>query len=678
MTHYKSEDIRNIALLGHAGSGKTTLTEALLARAGEISQQGSVNKGTTVTDFEPSEIELQHSIECGLCSFDHNNKHVNIIDSPGYPDFYNRSIAVLPAVETAAIVINAKMGVELIAQRCMEAAKNRNLCRMVIINKIDTDQEHLEEILNAVQHSFGKACLPLNLPAENAKKVVDCYFLPHQTQTDFSGVNKAHDALVDQIVEVDEALMELYLEQDSCLDPTQLHAPFEKALRAGHLIPVCFVSAETGAGVDLLLRTIEELMPNPFEGNPTNFLTGKTDVNVTASLAEDDHALAHVFKIVVNPFYGRLAIFKIHQGTITPQSALYINDAKKPFKVNHLLKLQGKQHFEISKGIPGDICAVSKVDDVEYDSVLHDHHDEDLYHLRQMDFLPPMQGLAIKVAKQGREQKLSEALHKLLAEDPALAIEYRSNTDETVIKGSSELHLKTVLDKMATTYKLEVTTNVPSIAYKETITQAAEGHHRHKKQSGGAGQFGEVYLKVEPLPHGSGIEFVNKVVGGSIPSQYIPGVEKGVYQAIESGVFAGYPLQDIRVTVYDGKHHSVDSKEIAFVQAGKKAFIDAIAKAKPKVLEPMVHMAIQVPAENTGDITADVSSMRGFVTGTDTLSGNKIEVSCEVPLSEVDGYQTRLNSETAGEGTFTMEFSRYQPVPEKLQQTLKNDFSHHH
>ncbi len=678
MTHYKSEDIRNMALLGHAGSGKTTLTEALLARAGEISQCGSVIKGTTVTDFEPSEIELQHSIECGLCNFDHANKHVNIIDAPGYPDFYNRSISVLPAVETAAVVINAKMGIELIAQRCMEAAKKRNLCRMVIINKIDVEQTHLEEILEAVQDAFGSECLPLNLPADNASKVVDCYFKPEPVETDFASVNQAHDALVDQVVEVDEALMEVYLEQDSSLNPEQLHDPFEKALREGHLIPVCFVSAKTGAGLDLLLRTIEDLMPNPFEGNPAEFLKGSEDLPVTLSQQAHDHVLAHVFKVIINPFFGRLGIFRIHQGTISQHSALFIGDSKKPFKVNHLLKLQGKEHFEITSGIPGDICAVSRVDEMEYDCVLHDHHDEDLYHLQRMDLLPPMQGIAIKASKHGSEQKLSETLHKLVSEDPGLLVEHRANTDETILRGSSDLHLRTVLDKMRNMYNLEVETATPSVAYKETITQRAEGHHRHKKQSGGAGQFGEVFLKVEPLEQGQGIEFVNKVVGGSIPSQFIPGVEKGVHQAIESGVFAGFPIQDVRVTVYDGKHHSVDSKEIAFVQAGKRAFMEAIQKAKPKVLEPMVNMAIKVPAEKTGDITADIATMRGFVTGTDSLGNNRIEVSCEVPLSEVDGYQTRLSSETAGEGTFTMEFARYQQAPEKVQKQLHNAFSTQH
>lgn len=674
MTNYQSEDIRNIALLGHAASGKTTLTDALLAAAGEISQQGSIEKGNTVCDFEETEIQQQHSIDCGLCSFDHNKRHVNLIDSPGYPDFYNRSIAVLSAVETAAIVMNAQNGVELIAQRVMDTAGKRDLCRLIIINKIDAPDTHPEQLLNEIQMAFGTECLPLNLPANNGQDVVDCYFKPEDRETDFSSVAEAHDALIDQVVEVDEDLMATYLEQEESLSPEQLHNPFEQALREGHLIPVCFVSARSGAGVKLLLKVFEELMPNPFEGNPPKFLKGSNDTPVEISRLPNDHVLAHVFKVVMNPFYGRLGIFRIHQGTIDNNTHLYIGESRKSFRVSNLLKLQGKQQFTITKGISGDICAVAKVDEIFYDTVLHDHHDEDFFHLKQINFLPPMYGLAIKSTRLGNEQKLSEALQKLEIEDPALMIEHRPKLEETILRGSSELHLRTVLDKMKQQYNLEVETRPPSIAYTETITSAADGHYRHKKQSGGAGQFGEVFLRVEPLERGQGIEIVNKIKGGTIPSQYIPGVEKGIYQAVESGVMAGYPLKDLRVTILDGKHHSVDSKEIAFVIAGKNAFIDAVEKANPIVLEPVVNMSINVPSKCTGSISADISSMRGMITGSKTLNNNRVTMNCQVPICEIDGYQTRLNSETGGEGTYTMEFAYYQPAPDKTQQDLHREF----
>jgi len=674
MASYQSNDIRNIALFGHAASGKTTLTEAILSASGEIKQPGSVEKGNTVTDFSESEIELQHSMNCGLCSFDHAGIHVNLIDSPGYPDFYNRSIAALSAVETAAVVINAVTGVELVAQRVMDAAAKRDLCRLIIINKIDLEEAKLETVFNEIQLAFGKECLPLNLPADNGKKVVDCYFNPADETTDFSSVSEAHDAIIDQVVEVDEELMEIYLEQEESLSPEQLHDPFEKALREGHLIPVCFTSAETGAGMNQLLKIFEELMPNPFEGNPPKFLKGSDDKKVELSHEPDAHLLAHVFKVEINAFYGRLGIFRIHQGTMHKNTQFYIGDERKTYKLTQLLKLQGKQQSTIEQGVCGDICAVAKINEIEYDSVLHDHHDEDFYHLKQINFLPPMYGLSIKSKRQGDEQKVSEVLSKLEVEDPALLIEHRVNVGETILRGSSELHLRSVMEKMKKHYNLEVETNPPSIAYTETITKSADGHYRHKKQSGGAGQFGEVYLSVEPLQRGEGIEIVNKVKGGTIPSQFIPAVEKGVYQAIESGIYAGYPLQDIRIIILDGKHHSVDSKEIAFVFAGKNAFIDAVEKANPVVLEPIVDMAITIPAESTGSINADISTMRGMITNSTTGLNNHITVNCQVPISEIDGYQTRLNSETGGEGTYSIKFSCYQPAPAKIQKQLHQHF----
>jgi elongation factor G len=674
MASYKTENIKNMVLLGHTGSGKTTLNEALLYASGEISQQGSIEKGNTVSDFDDSEIQLQHSIDCSLASFDFQGSHVNLLDTPGYPDFYNRTLSVLPAVETAAVVINAQNGVELITQRAMESAKQRQLCRLVVVNKIDNEGIDYGLLLKQLQQAFGKECLPLNLPANNGKEVVDCFFEPDGADTDFSSIAEAHAALVDQVVEVDEELMELYLEQGQSISPEQLHDPFEQALREGHLIPVCFVSAREGTGIPQLLNIINKLMPNPYEGNPPLFCQGEQATAVQLSHQSDAHALAHVFKVIINPFFGRLGIFRIHQGRIENNSQLLIGDARKPFKVNHLLKLQGKKHTEITAGIVGDICAVAKVDDIFYDAVLHDHHDEDHFYLKPCNFIAPMYGLVIEVSRLGAEQKLSECLQKLVAEDPALKLEHRPNLEETVLYGSSELHLRTVLEKIRRHYQLEVTSKPPSIAYRETISCSVEEKYRHKKQSGGSGQFGEVSLKVEPLSRGEGIEFVNKIVGGAIPSQFIPAVEKGVNQAIESGVLAGYPMQDIRITLIDGKHHSVDSKEVAFVAAGKKAFIEAALKARPKILEPIVNMEVAAPSDNVGDISSDVLSMRGMITGTTMQANNRAVVECQVPLSEIDDYQSRLNAETGGVGTYNIELAHYSEVTDKIKQQLIDNY----
>jgi len=673
---YESSDIRNVCLVGPSNAGKTQLAEALLFAGGAIAAQGSVEKGETVSDFTPRERELGHSQFAAVCHLDHGGIHVNLIDTPGYRDFYGRALAMLPAVETAAIVLSAESGIELISQRMMKAARNQRLCRMIVINKIDAEGINLEALMEQIRHTFGPECLPLNLPSADGSGVVDCFFQPDGADTMFSDVQTAHTQIVDQVVEIDDELMELYLEQGEELAPEQLHDPFEKALRSGHLIPVCFVSAKTGAGVRQLLQIFERLMPNPMEGNPPRFLKGEGEKVVEAVVKPDPaaHAIAHVFMVNIDPFKGRLGTFRIHQGTIRPGNQLYVGDARKPIKVNQLLKINGETHTKIDVGVPGDICAIPRVEEVYFDAVLHDSHDEDHFHLKSLQLPRPMYGLAIRPAQEKDAQRTSDALHAVVTEDPSLVLEHNAALNEVVLYGMGELHLRTVLEQIADRYNLNVETALPSIAYRETITAPAEGHHRHKKQTGGAGQFGEVYLRIEPLPPGSGFEFTSQVVGGAIPSQYIPAVETGVRQAMESGAVYGYPMQDIKVTVYDGKHHSVDSKEIAFVQAGKKAFLDAVAHARPIVMEPIVDVTFTIPSESAGGVTGDLSSMRGIISGTEILPDNRMVVSGQAPLKELQGYHSRLKSLTGGDGSFTMDFSHYAEVPrESLDQVAAHN-----
>ncbi|HEY5702708.1 MAG TPA: elongation factor G [Gammaproteobacteria bacterium] len=672
MASYSTEEIRNIALVGHVGAGKTSLTEALLNKAGVISNKGSVEQGTSVCDFDPQEIASQHSLNAAVVSLDYHSGHINLIDTPGYPDFIGRALAVLPAVETCAVVINAQAGVETVTQRMMQVAGERDLDRLIIINRIDQAPGQLQAVLMNIREIFGNECLPINLPAENGQSVVDCFFQNSGAETDFSSVTEAHTQIIDQVIELDEDLMTLYLEQGEEIKPEQLHDPFERALREGHLIPVCFVSAETGAGVPELLEIFARLMPHPGEGNPPQFLKGEGKAAEPVQLSPDpaQHALAHVFKLSIDPYVGKLAVFRVHQGKINRNSQLYIGDGRKPFKVGHLFKLQGKEHIEINTAIPGDICAVAKIEDIHFDAVLHDSHDEDHIHMHPVPLPAPMYGLAITVKSRGDEQKISDALHKLMDEDPSFKVEHRASLNETVIRGLGEQHLRIMLDKLKDVYHVDVDTHPPSIAYRETVTRPAEGHHRHKKQTGGAGQFGEVFLRLEPLERGAGYEFVDKVVGGVIPRQFIPAVEKGIAQAIDEGVIAGYPLCDLRVTVYDGKHHSVDSKEVAFVAAGKKAFIDAVKKARPVVMEPVVDISITVPHNGLGDITADLSGRRGRITSTTALSGGMTNIKGQVPLGEIDQYQSQLKSMTGGSGSFSIELSHYEAVPEREQQKL--------
>jgi elongation factor G len=673
---YSTSDIRNIALVGQAGAGKTLLAEALLAQSGAIRSKGSLARGTTVCDSDPQEKALLHSLDAAVCGFETQGKRVNIIDTPGYPDFLGRSLCALEAVETAVIVVSAVNGIEAMTQRMMDFAKARGLCKLIVVNKIDSKDARTEQVLEEIREVFGKACLPLNLPAEGGKAVVDCFFQASGKPADFSSVTAAHTQIIDQVVEVDENLMALYLEQGEEISPEQLHDPFELALREDHLVPICFTSAETGAGIQELMDVLVRLAPNPAEGNPPPFLKGEGDAAVRVKVEPDPakHVIAHVFKVTIDPFVGKLGIFRVHQGTVKAGAQLLVGDARKPIKIAHLFHLQGKEHIEVAQAIPGDICAVPKIDELHFDAVLHDSHDEDHHHLKSVSFPPPMLGLAIRAEKRGDEQKLSESLHRLVAEDPCVRVEHHNAQNETVLYGLGDLHLRVMLQRMTERYGVAVKTSPPAVPYRETITRPAEGHHRHKKQTGGAGQFGEVYLRVEPLPRGAGFEFVDDVVGGAIPGQFIPAVEKGVRQVLVDGAIAGFELQDVRVSVYDGKHHAVDSKEVAFVAAGKKAFVSAIKEAGPIVLEPIVRVEISTPSASIGDVTSDLSTRRARISGQDTLPGGRSQISALVPLAELQDYLSRLKAITGGEGTYTMDLSHYDPVPARKQQELAAAF----
>jgi elongation factor G len=689
MPSYTTADIRNVLLVGHGGSGKTTLADALLFESKAVTRRGSVTDGSSFSDFEKEEREHKHSIYSALLHLDHLGKRINLIDTPGSPDLIGHAIACLPAVETVAVVVNATSGIEVVCRRMMEYAKDGNLPRAIIVNKCDAPELDLQTLVSNIQATFGPECLPVNLPSGGGKAVVEC-LLNNSGQSDFGDVRAAHSAILDQVVEIDEGLMEKYLGGE---EPNYeaLHDPFERAMDEAHVVPILFTDAKAGVGVPELLDFIARWFPSPLEGNLRPFLSyrggdrpGQPQEEVPFPYWNDPAKplLAHVFKVTTDPFVGKLAVFRVHQGRVTGQSQVYIGSGKKPVKLGHVFQLQGKEHKEVGEVVAGDVGAVAKIEEIHTNDVLHDDHALDSVHLRPLTFPTPMYGLAITPKARGDEQKLSAMLGKIAEEDPTFKWQTDRQTHEVVINGIGELHLRLVLEKLSNR-GLHVDTKPPKIAYRETIQLGAEGHHRHKKQTGGAGQFGEVFLRAEPLPEdsphrkangGAGLEIVNEVFGGTIPGQFIPAVEKGIHDLMDAGVIAGYPLQDIRVAITDGKHHPVDSKEVAFRTAGKYAFKDAVLKGKPVLLEPVVSMEVTVPEDKMGSITGDLSGKRGRIQGQDFLGGGMAVVKAQAPLAEVMQYQSQLKSVTGGQGSFAMEFSHYEPVPPQVQQQIAGQY----
>jgi elongation factor G len=680
MATYTTAQIRNIALVGTAAAGKTTLGEAMLAAAGVIGRAGTVEDGNTVSDWDELEHQFGHSIDSTLLALDHAGSHFNLIDTPGRGDFIGRAMSSLPAVETMVLVLDPGAGIDPVARRMMKIAKERNLPRAIVINKIDAGGD-IAGFLEDIKEAFGSECCPINLPSDGGSAVIRC-FQETEGDSDFGSVEEFHTQLVDQIVEVDEELMEKYLEEGD-VSPEELLQPFRLAMREGHLVPVCFTAAREKIGVIELMDQITRLFPNPTEGNPRPLQRvtsdGREDVAVAAE--ESGSPIGHCFKVASDPFVGKLCFFRVHQGSFDNTTNPKVCDGRKGVRLAHLYHYCGKSHEEVHSAVSGDIVAVSKIDEISYDDVLH--LDNSGWIAMDSISLPkPMFGLAIEASAKGAEAKLGDALSKMVSEDPTFVVERNGTTKELVVRGIGELHLRAKLQLLKDRYGVEVNTRPPKVAYKETITGKAEGHHRHKKQTGGSGQFGEVFLRIEPVEETSeglvnGLEFVDDTFGGSVPKQYLPAIEKGVRRVMSEGAIAGYPMQNIKVAVYDGKHHPVDSKEIAFMTAGRRAFVEAVQKATPVLLEPFVKLEITIPSSYIGDISSDLSGRRGRIQGTDMLPGDQAVVSAEAPLSEVMSYANQLKSMTGGSGSYVMEYSHDENTPPNVQAAVVAAFKPH-
>ncbi len=660
-------DIRNVVLLGHGGSGKTSLAEAMLHKTGATSRLGSVDDKTSTCDYYDEEKEHHHSILSAVVHVEHAGKLINIIDTPGYPDFTGPAITSIPAAETAVLVISATAGIETNTRKMFQLAREANKPVVIVINKMAADNVEIGELIGTIQETFGSQCRCANLPGADRNSIIDC-IANSSGSSPVADVAQAHTDLIESVIEADDALMERYLGGEE-ISADQVASVFVKALNAGTVMPILFTEARNEVGVMELLDVITQCTPSPTEAPPARLIEGETTTEVKADGSGPLAGL--VFRVGFDPKSNmKYSTIRIFGGTLKSDTNLMYNDEKKGLRPGHILKSQGGEYAEVPAGVAGDMVTLAKVDELRVGDVVHDGRVHGRF---VMPAVPePMFSLALEPASRGDEQKIGGALERLSEEDLCFKTTRDPQTKELVAHGLGELHLRIMLEKMEKRFKLAVNTKEPKIPYRETITGKAEGHYRHKKQTGGAGQFGEVYLRVEPAERDSDppMQFSWDIFGGSIPGQYEPAIVKGINDVMQTGVVAGFPLQDVKVSVYDGKYHPVDSKEVAFRAAGKGAFIDAVSKAKPALLEPIVNMEVTIPAENVGDITGDLSSKRGRVVGQEMLPGNFIVIKAQVPLSEVTQYTSQLKSVTGGRGSYSMSLSHYEPVPPNVQQQI--------
>jgi elongation factor G len=666
---FRPQDIRNIALVGHGGAGKTSLSEAILHRSKAITRLGSVQTASTTSDFEPEARALGHSISASLLFATHEGRELNLIDTPGSPDFLGQALAALPAVETAVIVVNAANGIEFNTRRLFLAAGELALARMVVINKIDLAPEGgLPALVEQLKTTFGPELHCINLPTAGGTDVIDC-FERDGGEADFGSVEEVHREILESTIEIDDAELERYL-GGATIDLDRLRVCFVEAMNRGHVVPILFTCATSEVGVDDLLHILVNEAPSPESARPRRLRKDGELIEVACD--PEAPFLGHVFKVSTDPYLGKLSSIRLLSGKLDGKTPFQGSSDPRPLKAGHLLKLEGRDHPELeSVAYAGDIVTVAKIDDLHADQIVHSPALSGDFKPILLRYPPPMMSLAVEPKNKSDEIKLSSALARLREEDPTLSAFQDSQTGETQLSGVGELHLRVVLERLENRFHLPLEVKPPKIAYHETITAPAEGHYRLKKQTGGAGQFAEVFLRVEPRARGAGFDFASEVFGGAIPTQYIPAVEKGVRDALRAGTLGGYPVHDVRVVVHDGKSHPVDSKDIAFRTAGKFAFRDAALKAQPALLEPIVTVEIATPERHVGEVTADLKPRRGRVMGVDTVpaTGSTI-IRAQVPIAELTQYGGQLRGLTAGQGTFVMEPSHYDFVPSQVVKKL--------
>ena len=662
MTAITTENIRNVALIGHTGSGKTSLAEAMLHKAGATTRLGSVNDGTSVLDFTDEEKEKRSSYYSATCYLTHVGTHLNIIDTPGSGDFCGQALAGLIPVETALVVISAADGIGVNTRRMLQRAREFGLATMIVVSRIDADTARLAELVGQIQESFGSDCVPVNLPANNAQAVVDC--LPKGDGTpDFGDLEDAYTAAIEAVVGADDDLMEKYLGGETTDDEILRFAP--KAVAEGAITPILFVNSPTEVGIAELLDKLVSFAPSPARGKRRTLVDGENEVELDPSGTD---FVGQVFKVMTDVKSNiKYSFLRVFSGVLDSSLAMKSTGEGKTLRAGQIQRLIGPDHAEIDRAVAGDIAAVSKLD-LHVGDVLYVNRGGEI---AVPKFPEPMFALAIRSKARGDDDKISAALKRFTDEDPCFKITRDPVMNELVINGVGDLHVRSILMRMAKQFKVEVETKPPKIPYRETITGSASNvEYTHKKQTGGAGQFARVFINLLPNERGAGYEFIDKIFGGAIDQPFRPSVDKGIRAQIAEGVIAGYPVVDVKVELIDGKTHPVDSKDIAFQIAGRGAFREAFAKAKPVLLEPIVNVEVTAPTDHVGDLQGDLAARRGRPQGQDMLPGNLAVLKAVVPLAELADYHSRLSSITGGQGSYAMEFSHYEPVPANIQQQV--------
>jgi len=679
MKKYPIESIRNIALVGHGGTGKTSLAEAMLYTSGAISRLGRVDDGTSASDFDPEEIQRTISINASVLPCEWKNTKINVIDTPGYPDFVGDVIGSMRAVEAALLVVDGTGSIDVGTETGWELATEAGITKLFFVNKLEKENMDFSRTLEALRQRFGTSVAPLQLPigaedrfvgvvdllTHKAYKWENGKIAPTDIPADMADqIAKMREELIESVAEMDDALMEKYFDQGTLTDEETAQG-LEKGLRAGKVVPVLCGSAMKMIGVDTLLDFIVSSVPSPATARP---VVGKNPSGAEETRAPTDPFCALVFKTTADPYVGKLTYFRVFSGSIRSDSHVYNANKEREERVGQVYFVQGKNQEGTPEVGAGDIGAVAKLQETVTGDTLCDKSKPII--LKPIEFPEPVHSLAVKAKTKADEDKLGPALQKLAEEDPTFHTYRDPDTGQTLMSGLGETHVDIMVERLKRKFGVEVETELPKVAYRETITMPAEAQGRHKKQTGGRGQFGDCWIRLEPLPRGTGYEFVDQIVGGAIPRQFIPSVDKGIREAMNNGILAGYPVVDVKATCYDGSFHTVDSSDLAFQLAGRLAFRAAAEKAGPVLLEPIAELEVIVPEEFMGDVIGDLNAKRGRVAGMEPVGGGRQKIRAQVPQAEILRYSIDLRSIARGRGKFSARLSHYEEVPAHVAQTI--------